>query len=92
MITYTNKHRSLDQIESDCRMVEVPVTCAVCNGKGQIRKTVDWSIYEEVVDCSNCQGEGEVLVERCNNCQQSEDECHCLDRVEVAEERLAEVA
>lgn len=78
--TYTN--------ELDCHMVEKPITCIQCNGQCVIKRDVRVSVmnsggFAEVeIECPNCQGEGTTFIEVCNNCQQSESECCCLDSVE----------
>lgn len=74
--------------ELDCHMVEKSITCVQCNGKCVIKREVPVSVmnsggFAEIeIECPNCEGTGETFIEVCNNCQQSESECHCLDSVE----------
>ena len=74
--------------ELDCHMVEKPITCIQCSGQCVIKREVPVPVmnsggFAEIeVECPNCKGEGQVFIEVCNNCQQQEDECRCLDSVE----------
>ncbi|HEX7330348.1 MAG TPA: hypothetical protein VF290_02545 [Pyrinomonadaceae bacterium] len=74
--------------ELNCEMVEKPIICIQCNGSCVIKREVPVSVmnsggFAEIeIECPNCEGRGETFIEVCNNCQQQEDECHCLDSTE----------
>ena len=77
--------------ERDCRMIEKPITCVECNGKGSILREVNaWNpkrLIEIDVECPNCHGEGQTVIEVCNACSKCEDECRCLEEVLASVER-----
>lgn len=73
--------------ERDCRMIDKRITCIQCGGSGQIRRDVEWSIYQELITCRNCGGSGETVIEVCNACGKCEDECRCLEVLEVETRR-----
>ncbi len=45
-------------------------TCTSCNGQGQVRKVVNTMLGQMVSSspCPTCQGEGKVIIERCDVC------------------------
>jgi molecular chaperone DnaJ len=45
-------------------------TCQTCNGQGQVRKVVQTMLGQMVSTspCPTCQGEGKVIIERCDVC------------------------
>lgn len=83
--------------EIDCRMVQVQIECPICKGKCTVKRlvpvaTMNSGGFAEIdVECANCEGSGEITVERCNNCQQGEEECTCLDSVEFVSEAQSEM-
>lgn len=83
------------RLEDDCRMIDKPITCVQCNGKGSISEEVfAWNpkrLIEIDVECPNCHGEGTTVIEVCNACSKCEDECRCLEVLEVEQEEQLEV-
>ena len=77
--------QQIAKLENDCRMVTVYIKCFECGGSGQVRRDVEWSIYQELITCPNCKGDTVTPMEVCAACSKTEDECRCLDVLEVEE-------
>lgn len=64
-------------------LIEVVEDCSVCDGKGEV--VDDWPRRanrpgeEQMMNCANCGGTGELVKEICHICQKSEFECKCFD-------------
>lgn len=86
--------KSINDPDCDTRMVPKWIECIVCRGKCVVTRDLPIRPGSDVTapmeyECRNCSGTGETQIEVCNNCQQTEKECHCLDTEREQGRRVA---
>lgn len=78
-----NTIKSINDSGCDTRMVPRQIECVVCRGRCVVTRYLPMRPggieHEMQIGCPNCEGSGETTIEVCNNCQQSEEECPCLE-------------
>jgi molecular chaperone DnaJ len=54
-----------------CKPGTKPVRCPTCNGTGQVRHEAQnfFGRFVNVVPCSNCRGEGQIIADTCSQCR-----------------------